>query len=217
MPVHKIDHMSLDYQILQFVGNTILSEQPLTRSNEVVYQFGMGNNKCLSLCTFRDLILLCYEMDLNFSEAQKGKGTNQNFQCYIGSPPILSRSDEARVRQAINLIKAQTTPHDNSTLSLKKPVDEERIPAWNKVRQEVATRIQEKIVEEVCAKEQQVYVCVGKKVPKRVEPKISAVIGRHDVIAKMKKDLGNVKLRGSMASYLSSSSETASDNASAVG
>ena len=129
MPMHKIDHMSLEHQILQFVGDTIRCEESLTRSNEVAYQFGLGNNKCLSLCTFRDLILLYYEMDLNFSEAQKGKGTNQNFQCYIGSPPTLSRSDEARVRQAINLIKAQTTPHDNSTLSLKKPVDEEGIPA----------------------------------------------------------------------------------------
>ena len=41
-------------------------------------------------------------------------------------------------------------------------------------------------MEEVCAKEQQVYGCVGKKMPKRVEPKISSVIGRHDVMAKMK-------------------------------
>ena len=215
MSMHKIDHMSFDHQILQFVGDTIRCERPLTRSNEVVYNFRMGNNKCLSLCPFRDLILLCYEMDLNLSEAQKGKGTNQNFQCYIGNPPTLSRSDEARVRQAINLIKAQTTPHDNSTLSLKKPVCEERIPAGNKVRQEVATRIQEKIVEEVCAKEQRVYECVSKKVPKRVESIKSAVIGRHDVIAKMK-DIGNVKLRGSMASYLSSSSDAASENASAA-
>ena len=216
MPIHVSDHNYLNRQIIQYAGEAPPCALHLTRSNEVVYQFGVGNNKSLSLCTFRDLVLLSYEMGLTFSEAQKGKGTSQNFQCYIGNPPTLSRSDEARVRTAINLIKAQTTPDDDTTLSQKKPKDGEKIPAWNKVRQEAATRIQEKIVEDVCTKECQVYGSVNKKVPKRVEPKISAVIGRHDVMAKMKKDLGKVKLRGSMASYLSSSSDAASETASVV-
>ena len=216
MSVHISDHSNLNRQIIRYVGEASPCALPLTQSNEVVYQFGVGNNKSLSLCTFRDLVLLSYEVGLTFSEAQKGKGTNQNFQCYIGNPPTLSRSDEARVRTAINLIKAQTTPDDDTTLSQKKPEDGERIPAWNKVRQEAATRIQEKIVEDVCTKECQVYGSVNKKVPKRVEPKVSAVIGRHDVMAKMKKDLGNVKMRGSMASYLTSSSDAASETASAV-
>ena len=153
---------------------------------------------------------------MTFSEAQKGKGTNQNFQCYIGNPPTLSRSDEARVRTAINLIKVQTTPDDDTTLSQKKPGDGEKIPAWNKVRQEAATRVQEKIVEDVCTKESQVYGIVNKKVPKRVEPKISAAIGRHDVVSKIKKDEGNVKLRGTMASYLINLSDAASETASTV-
>ena len=82
----------------------------------------------------------------------KGKGTFQNFHCYTdtGASQVRSSQDEARVRNALSIVYNEIDSDTKSFLASKRPMLEERgIPAWHQKRNQVASSIQERVMDKL--------------------------------------------------------------------
>jgi hypothetical protein len=91
----------------------------VTQQSYIVHRFGLDNNKVVAQVTLADLLLLSYSKGFIYHATERGKGTHQNFECYTGVPPVILRSDEARVRNALSLLSKYTTDVRKSVLVKK--------------------------------------------------------------------------------------------------
>jgi hypothetical protein len=173
----------------------------ITHQGYIVHRFGMDNNKVVAQMTLADLLLLSYSKGFIYHATERGKGTHQNFECYTGVPPVILRSDEARVRNALSLLSKYTTDVRKSVLAKKMPLND--VATWNQERNRIALAIQEDVIDALCEEEKMMATKMIAKAPKRSASTISTVMGRYDKLAIDTKMVTNKKLKSQMSKFLS--------------
>jgi hypothetical protein len=172
-----------------------------------IYKFGFDGNQSVGKLVLKDLLLLSIDKDLRFNAPVKGKCTFQNFNCYtgIGASQVRSSQDEARVRNALSVMYNEIDSETKSCLASKRPMLEEGgIPAWNQKRNQVASSIQEKVMEKLRIEEGIIAAEQSVEIPKQCKPLISAVMNRLDKISQIKASKAAVKMTDSLSSFLHS-------------
>lgn len=173
----------------------------VTQQSYIVHRFGLDNNKVVAQVTLADLLLLSYSKGFIYHATERGKGTHQNFECYTGVPPVILRSDEARVRNALSLLSKYTTDVRKSVLVKKMPLID--VATWNQERNKIALAIQDDVIDALCEEEKLMAAKMIAKAPKRSASTISTVMGRYDKLAIDTKMVTNKKLKSQMSNFLS--------------
>ena len=174
---------------------------------EEIYKFGLDGNQSVGKIVLKDLLLLSIDKDLRFNAPVKGKCTFQNFNCYTGTgaSQVRSSQDEARVRNALSIMYNEIDSETKSFLPSKRPMLEEGgIPAWNQKRNQVASSIQERVMDKLRIDEGVIAAEQGVEIPKQCTPFISAVLNRLDKVTQIKASKAAVKMTKSLSSFLHS-------------
>ena len=175
----------------------------------IVHNFGINSNQHVSQMALKDLLLLSLDKGFNFGATEKGKETFQNFRCYTGAPPVRSRPDEARVRNALNYVYKELDSDSAKVFESKKPdVKTGDVTAWNQKRNKTAIALQDKVIDALTKEEMARAVKNNVAAPKRSPPLITALMGRFDKLILYKNNKSASQLKDSMRHFLGKASHT---------
>ena len=180
-----------------------------THQSDTVHNFGTNSSQHVSQIALKDLLILSLDKGISFGATEKGKETFQNFRCYTGVPPVRSRADEARVRNALNYAYKEIDSDSKKVFDSKKPdVETGDVTTWNQNRNKTAIIIQERVIDALTKEEMAMAIKNKVPAPKRSAPLVTTLMGRYDKLILSKHHKSACQLKDSMRHFLDKASHT---------
>jgi hypothetical protein len=159
----------------------------------IVYEFGVGQNKCLGEVVLKELLEIALDKKMTFQPAMPGKATIQNFKCYTikkgQTTPTLAKGDESRVREALTELYSKIDENCKATLHEVAPSAASGLyDAWHDKRVLITLSIQSKVVESLTEREIAIALKLDQPCPDRVKNnKTTTIMTRFETVKKEEK------------------------------